>query len=432
MPKLAPAALLALALLPAPARAEQPPDAMALLQQVAQAYHALTSYRFEGLMSVRMTGPMNQTLEVPLEVAADRRGRARVVLQAPQMGMMLVSDGRETVTYLPSLGQYRRKSAEAVADSGGMPDPPQGSPFARYFNLVESLQSARVAGTETIDIAGTPHDCWVVQCDLGTPQALAGDSSAQATATFWIDRARLLVLHDSTAVTTQNAATGARVGMDQVTTFRVGQVNEPLPDSLFVFAVPEGARQVESFQMPGQEKAAAGLVGRQAPAFALNDVSGRRVSLAGLKGRVVVLDFWATWCKPCRIEMPRVEKLYKELKPKGLAVLGVNFGETPATVKRYLSQTPCAFPIVLDRDTNVSILYKADAIPTLVVIDRAGIVRSYFQGVQDESDLRDAILKAGLDQPPPAGAKPAARKAAPGAARSAPRRTPAVAPAARP
>jgi peroxiredoxin/outer membrane lipoprotein-sorting protein len=404
------AILLAFAVLSAPARAEQAPDARALLQKVGQAYRDLTSYRFEGVMTVKMSGGINQSLEVPLELAADRAGRARVVIQNPQMGMTSVSDGKQTVTYLPSLGQYRRKPAEAAVDSGGMPLPPQGSPLTRYFNLLQNLSSAQVLGAQAVDVGGTAHDCWVVHCEMVRPEALSADSSAHAAATFWIDKTRTLVLHDSTSVSMRNAATGALLGMDQITTLRLAQVNESLPDSLFTFVPPEGAREVEGFQTPGQEEAESEFVGRKAPEFTLSDLQGRPVTLASLRGRVVVLDFWATWCKPCRIEMPQVEKLYQELKPKGLAVLGVNFGESPSTVKSFLAKNPCAFPIVLDQKTEIANLYKAEAIPTLVIIDRTGVVRSYFRGVQDQTDLRDAILKGGLNETPPA--KPAVRKAA--------------------
>ena len=117
------AALLAITLA-GPVRAEPAPGARALLQKVSDVYRALTSYHFEGAMNIHMSGGTEQDVDVPLVVAADRAGRLRLDIRHPQMGGLLVSDGRQTSTYVYSLNQYTQKPAEAVPDSAGMPRPP--------------------------------------------------------------------------------------------------------------------------------------------------------------------------------------------------------------------------------------------------------------------------------------------------------------------
>jgi len=389
------AALLALTLA-GPVRAEPVPDARALLQQVSDAYRALASYHFEGVMNIRMSGGVDQSLDVPLVLAADRAGRLRVDIRHLQMGGLTVSDGRQASTYVYSLNQYTQKSAETVPDSTGMPRPPQNSPLTRYFDLLQGLKAADITGEQRLTVGGTPADCWVVRCDMTPPQALAADSSARATVTFWVEKARALVLRDSTSLSLRNPATGADMVMDQVTSFALGRVNEALPDSLFAFAPPADAKLVKTFGPQAGAETPSPLVGKPAPPFTLKGVKGSTVSLASYKGKVVLLDFWATWCRPCRIEMPRVEALYKEFKARGLVVFGVNYAEDPATVRDFLAKNPYTIPILLDPKGEAGQRYQADAIPTLVVIGKDGKVSSYFQGVREENVLREALAKAGI------------------------------------
>jgi peroxiredoxin/outer membrane lipoprotein-sorting protein len=389
------AALLAVTLA-GPVRAEPAPDARALLLQVSDAYRALTSYHFEGTMNTRMSGGANQSIEVPMVLAADRAGRTRLELRHPQQGGLLVADGRQSSTYIYSLNQYTQKPAEAVSDSAGMPKPPGNSPIARFFDPLQDLKAADLTGEQQITVGATPADCWVVRCDMTPPQALAADSTARATATFWVDKARGLVMRDSISISLRNPATGTDMRMDQVTSFTLARVNEALPDSLFAFAAPADARLVQAFGPQAGPEVPSPLVGKPAPPFTLKGVKGSTVSLASYKGRVVLLDFWAAWCGPCRIEMPRIETLYKEFKSKGLVVFGVNVAEDLATVKGFLAKNPYTMPILLDLKREASQLYQADAIPTLVVIGKDGKISSYFQGVRDESVLREALAKAGM------------------------------------
>ena len=390
------AALLALTLA-GPVRAAPAPDARALLQKVSASYCALTSYHFEGVMNIHMSGGVDQSLDVPLVLAADRAGRVRVDIHNSQMGGLFVSDGKQASTCVYSLNQYTQKPAEPVADSAGMPRPAQNSPLARYFDLLQGLKGADVTGEQRVTLGGTPADCWVVRCELAPPPQLAADSTARLTSTFWIEKARALVLRDSTRVSLRNPSTGMNMAMDQVTSFALGRVNESLPDSLFAFVPPAGATRVETLgPQPSGPETPSPLVGKPAPPFTLKGVKGSTVTLAAYKGRVVLLDFWATWCRPCRVEMPRVEALYKEFKAKGLVVFGVNFAEPPATVKAFLAGNPYTIPILLDVSGDTGRLYRAEGIPTLVVIGRDGKISSYFTGVREENVLRQALAKAGI------------------------------------
>ena len=111
----------------------------------------------------------------------------------------------------------------------------------------------------------------------------------------------------------------------------------------------------------------------QAPDFTLEDLSGNRMSLHDFKGKVVFLNFWATWCIPCREEMPQMEKLYREFKDQGLEVVAVNFREDKPTVKKFVEKLGLTFRILLDPDGGVSNEYGAWALPLSYFVDRKGI-----------------------------------------------------------
>ena len=138
-------------------------------------------------------------------------------------------------------------------------------------------------------------------------------------------------------------------------------------------------------------------VGSRAPEFrAVNLRSGRPASLADYRGKVVLLNVWATWCQPCRIEMPRVQKLHHDFRAKGLLVYGVNVGEEAVDVRPFLKKTGYSFPILFDHDRAVMNRYQVTGIPTLVIVDRAGSVHSYFVGVRADTVLRNALADLGV------------------------------------
>ena len=119
---------------------------------------------------------------------------------------------------------------------------------------------------------------------------------------------------------------------------------------------------------------ASGDEGRPAPSFQLQDLSGQRVSLDDFKGKVVMLDFWATWCGPCRLTMPLLEKLQQE-HPNDFTLLAVDVGEPLDEVAPYVRDRNIQARVLLDLNKRVGSAYGSDSIPMQVLIDKEGIIR---------------------------------------------------------
>jgi len=138
---------------------------------------------------------------------------------------------------------------------------------------------------------------------------------------------------------------------------------------------------------------AAGPAPSVAPTFTLPSRAGQSVTLDSLKGKVVMLNFWASWCGPCRQEMPLLEQMHKRYSKQGFALLGVNVDAETGDAEKLLKGTPVSFPILFDKDNKVSQLYNVNAMPSSVFIDRKGNVRSLHRGYKsgDESEYLDQI-----------------------------------------
>lgn len=118
-----------------------------------------------------------------------------------------------------------------------------------------------------------------------------------------------------------------------------------------------------------------------APGFSLAGRGGKTIDLAQFKGQVVMINFWATWCGPCRQEMPLLEDIYKKYKPMGFTMLGVNVEPDSAAAEAWLAkQKPVTFPIAFDTDSKVSKLYKVAGMPSTVFVDRKGNIRVMHKG----------------------------------------------------
>ena len=148
--------------------------------------------------------------------------------------------------------------------------------------------------------------------------------------------------------------------------------------------------------------AAVGLLGASkdkepAPRFTATTTSGEKFSNESIKGKVVLLEFWTTWCGFCADEAAFVDKVGKELSPKGLLLLAIDVGESKKTVRKYLEQHPRGCKIVLMEDTNLAAMYQATSYPIYVVIDREGFIVGTQRGAGGETALRRLIARAGLE-----------------------------------
>ena len=133
--------------------------------------------------------------------------------------------------------------------------------------------------------------------------------------------------------------------------------------------------------------------GGSAPTFTLASRAGQDVSLAQYKGNVVMINFWASWCGPCRQKMPLLESIYKKYNKMGFTMLGVNVEPDSNAANEWLKATPVSFPILYDRDSKVSKLYDVAGMPSTVIIDRTGKLRVLHRGYKpgDENEYLDSI-----------------------------------------
>ena len=141
--------------------------------------------------------------------------------------------------------------------------------------------------------------------------------------------------------------------------------------------------------------AAAASVSGPAPNFTLKSLDGKNLKLSEMRGDVILINFWASWCGPCRQEMPLLNSLHKKYEPLGFTVLGVNVEENTDDARGFLSNFPVDFPVLLDNKNKVSKQYDVVAMPTTVVVDRDGNMRFLHKGYKpgDEKAYRQMVKK---------------------------------------
>jgi peroxiredoxin len=132
-----------------------------------------------------------------------------------------------------------------------------------------------------------------------------------------------------------------------------------------------------------------------APQFSLAARGGKTINLAQYKGQVVMINFWATWCGPCRQEMPLLESIYKQYHKAGFTLLGVNVEPDAKPAEDYLKAIPVSFPILFDTKSEVSKMYEVSGMPSTIIVDRKGNVRVIHHGYKpgDENEYQDSIRK---------------------------------------
>jgi thiol-disulfide isomerase/thioredoxin len=134
----------------------------------------------------------------------------------------------------------------------------------------------------------------------------------------------------------------------------------------------------------------------RAPRFSAKTMSGETFNNASVKGKVVLLQFWTTWCPYCRGEQEIVDQLDTEFADQGLLVLAINVGESKKKVQKFLAENPRKCRIVLNDDTNLAAMYAANSYPIYVVIDRDGNIADQQNGAGGERALRSMLAQAGM------------------------------------
>jgi thiol-disulfide isomerase/thioredoxin len=369
-----------------------------LLRAAAARYRGLDAYEIRGTLTLQVLGGAPaQTLDAPFVVAYTRPGKLRDEFDNPGGTMVQISDGQSRIEYIPQYQQYRRHShpvsdesvAQGVASSGlGF-----GIGMVKLLGQIgDSVLAVSRAPDEKVSLGGESRSCAVV--DATYPISRAAGGSSEGPRRFWIDLADHRVLKIR-SVLTRPMQDGTTSRIEQVTRFDVVRLGGPVADSLFTFVPPEGVRLVREWQTPGQP-AAPDLTGSPAHDFELADLQGGRHKLSEHQGQVVLLDFWATWCGPCRMTMPLVDKLEREYKSRGLVVYSINLRETREAAAEYMRKKGYGMTTLLDLDGAVGDAYQVNGIPALFVIGKDGKIASQMVGVQPELELREAIEDAGL------------------------------------
>ena len=361
-------------------------------------------YSWEGDLSLagqRGGGPFVIVAQAKVQLAIAENGKSLVKVQ-PQGGeeeYWVISDGKKNWSYLVDKKKYTVEESASLTQPDDEDEPEdRGSdapPLERYAwqavpkiaKLLANAQAMNATKTATLKLA-EGKVTWPAIDIQDKPDDHGSVTLAQ------------LVMAADRPVVGRLMWADMRKGDSGSTTLRISiqfnrfSVGEPVPDDLFTFDPPKKAKLVEELMIPGQPGSA--LLNKESPNFEERTLAGEKVSLSDFRGKVVLLSFWASWCPPCRAELPTIAKLHEAFKDKGVVVFGVN-DEDKGTARKYLEKASLDLPTLDDSSEKAHRLYHVSAIPTVYVIDANGKVVKYFRGGRSEDVLREALKTAGAN-----------------------------------
>ncbi len=369
-----------------------------LIRRVAEFYGGLDTVVVEATLSLKgaKEGEKPEAMSNTFSIAMRRPKQFAMAAKGDAIEMTVISDGDDLYTYDPQENEYTLEAApDTLASILGL----SGSGVVRvgtmimaelfrdepYKILVGQVQAQHYLGEEEVNGAKYHHVRfvhdeidWEMWIDAGEKPLVSKVA---------VDISKVL----------KNIGAG-QMRIDMGITYKGWVINGELSDDTFTFVPPEGAQKVEPFQ---PQRGPDALRGKPAPGFTLELLNGGTLELAEHKGKhIVILDFWASWCGPCRHAMPIYTKIAEEYKDKGVLFYGVNLGEAPEVAREFLEKTGITCAVALDSNGAVANQYGVVSIPMTVIVGKDGTVQAVYIGFAPNLETKvkrelDALINKG-------------------------------------
>ena len=312
----------------------------------------------------------------------------RAEVNGDGLRVIAVTNDAGSYLYMPERNQYTHEPRGAPAQVGAVHEDLLGE----YKRLDHAVAAAKFLGRESVQLSGEARESVRVDVEYEPERTAAGADSTRRS--LWIDVETGLVLKEQTFAHVSETPFGQPLQIHEETVFTRIDLDEPPQASFFAFQPPEGAERVEpDAQQPGEPVLRRG---DPAPEFSLRTLDSRMIRLSDLQGELILVNFWATWCGPCRMEMPELEQLHRDYAKQGLRVLGINMGESEAVVRAYVQDRGYTFPILIDELAETGQRYRTHSLPTSIVIDRQGRIAKVLVGAHASETFREVLVEAGL------------------------------------
>jgi thiol-disulfide isomerase/thioredoxin len=363
--------------------------------RVSQTWNTLDSKR-EALKSFHQEFEISHTFKIG---AHNQAAKSSVVLDGmgPRWrqqslsgagGHVTVFDGMDLLEFEEEGNEYLRLKR---SPKDGLPQP--GPYNAAHLDFAKAIDVDR----RSCGLANVDHECVIIDIPIkpwlhnvaGKPYKTVGGS-----ARFIFDSVNGLLISSRSVENIDNG----RGGYQSDTTYVLKKMSYSGEPQESLFHVPPGAtKEVKELSAWNAEKIKRQLAGKAAPDFVLTDIQGKTIKLSDLKGRTVLLDFWATWCGPCRADGPSLDKLYQKYDRSNLVIVGVSVNEERPIVQKFPDEHPHHYSIALTTENEMPRPYQIGIFPTYIVIDSAGDLMSATEGEKGFAELRKMLKKAGLE-----------------------------------
>ncbi|HSU66398.1 MAG TPA: redoxin family protein [Tepidisphaeraceae bacterium] len=373
-------------------------DAQQLIDQISSAYSGLHSLNLSGTIAVNLqvegSSPETHSADFTSAYVAPNRFRHQV-----KDDVLIGNTGQKLYTF--QLGENAYTQADAPKERVATKDLPKS--LAGLLSIQDPSLVLAISKSPADELLSDVTDVTKADDtkidDLSCP-TLKFAQKDKSVVTVALDPQTHLLRQARFDLTPQLKTRRPDLTKALVTvTYTETTADEPSKDELFAWSPPPGAKDAAAMAVAQRMDApeASQLEGKAAPQFKLDGLDGKPVSLADLKGKVVVLDFWATWCGPCRASLPHLNKLYNSEKDKGLQVFAVNEQEDKSDAQKFVDETKLDVPVLLDSEGKVGNQYGVTGIPQTVVIGKDGKVKKImvgFGGEESAQELKKAVDSA--------------------------------------
>jgi peroxiredoxin/outer membrane lipoprotein-sorting protein len=357
-----------------------------ILRKVGYVYSQLQNYHIVARRDEVFLDQQAGSSQVSVIKMDAAPGRIRVMLTGEGPNLLIVSDGKTTWHYSPARNEYTVRETIRTPGASGTPEQTENQTdvmnqmqdllVGRLVKLWQYEKQATLEGTQEIEFQGRKTPCYEVVFHL-----------ENLTDHFWIDQSSFLVLQEQSIETMPSA--GRRSLLNDTIRIKEFGANATHPASFFKFTPPSKSRRVAVLNIPGVRESFAGA---SAGEFTLKDIEGKEVSLSDFRGKTVMLSFWATWCPPCKEELPALQKIHEQ--HQDVVVLAVD-DENKATIRNFLKEKQFGFTALVDRKRTLFKKFSIRFIPTVIVINNEGFITHEVVGWEGPEELLAAIGAGG-------------------------------------